>query len=1009
MPLRIATVLSCLFVSQLLFAQSSYEKAFQNFDIADSLSEHSEKFDRVHDLLDQARTSFSAMDSMKMVFQCDFLKVKALFTAGELEACISISKEAQEIITDGPHDTLRSYHQYYRGMSHFNARQYVQAGEELSKLEAIMQTPVEDQKFRIESKRYFAMTQTFLQQYDEVAAGYLDAMELLGQLPDSKYKVETSIKVLDKLATNYMQIGATDKGFSALQEALSLNSKFEEFYSPATEALILNTYGATYISLGFRAKAREYFLQSLELNNEDFNVWNNLAITYKHEQNYEEAVSIYKELLGRDLNQRQFALIRNNLGSAYVEMGEYQKALEYLNEAEQMNRQLNRRSSLIITLALMGLSYHNTNQWDKAESRYHEARELIGSNSPEISFMSSQNFWSMKDTAQAINYAKKAVFKSDSTFNSRTVSASHFRQTMEGQRWLIELYDHLSHDQPEVHRQEIVELCRKAHQYLTSFKDAYHGPVLEITDESLFLYEQGIRNSMLLANKAGSTEPISTAFLFSEWSKFQALGAELQIKNEQSKYNLPTEILDLAADLKSKENVLKSQIENSAKDTARTAFYSKQLFMNRKSQDSLLNIIRTNYPRYNQLRYGNKVLSAKEIQGKLSPHEAFIEYFQGDTTSYVFTVTKSNLQVQPIELDTDTLIAHFRDYFKPETFSNDITSLNEISHHIYRSYVAPALTPLDPSVTELIVVPDGSLAYIPFDILLTENAPEAQDWSYLIHQYQIHYAYSASLYFNEFSSLSTNNEYLAFAPEYPESPEDTLFNSRLGRFRNQVTPLKHNKAEVDFIGTQFQGLGFFGKAANEENFKEHIGQYGVLHLAMHAVLDDEDPMNSKLVFTHSEDTLEDDVLYAFEIYNMQIPSQLTVLSACETGYGKLAKGEGALSLARAFSYAGSPSVIMSHWPVDDQTTAQLMQHLYESLADGKPKSEALRAAKLEFLKTAHPAQQHPFFWGSFVVMGDDTPISLKKKHEPIYYVIASLLILAMITFWVVRRRKSLAV
>ncbi|MEM9329042.1 MAG: CHAT domain-containing protein, partial [Bacteroidota bacterium] len=94
----------------------------------------------------------------------------------------------------------------------------------------------------------------------------------------------------------------------------------------------------------------------------------------------------------------------------------------------------------------------------------------------------------------------------------------------------------------------------------------------------------------------------------------------------------------------------------------------------------------------------------------------------------------------------------------------------------------------------------------------------------------------------------------------------------------------------------------------------------------------------------------------------------------------LAKGEGALSLARAFAYAGSPSVVMSHWPVDDEVTAQVMRSFYDYLADGYAKSEALRLAKLDFLSTGQPSRMHPFFWGSFVVMGDDSPLQISAKR-----------------------------
>ncbi len=530
---------------------------------------------------------------------------------------------------------------------------------------------------------------------------------------------------------------------------------------------------------------------------------------------------------------------------------------------------------------------------------------------------------------------------------------------------------------------------------------AFFNSSLSLSEDISFTYEQGIGQSFKGLQDSGDTLFLFKTFQFSEWSKARTIRNTRKNAQADLFQHIPEVITKKERRLRAEKLKIitqKFKLSNfKSDDNQEISKYNSQLAKIGESQDSLENFIRINYPRYHQLRYQDITLSVEEVQERLQPSQAFVEYYEGDTTSFVFTITKDDYQVRRIHLDDDTLITKYREHFEPENFSPGHQKVNELSYQIYENYVKPAIGELSSEISELIVVPDGKLSYVPFDILLTQsvNSESTEAVPYLLRQYQVHYTYSASLYFNDFSTLSTKDEYLAFAPEYETTFTDTTSINRLGNFRNQLTPLMHNQEEVSYISTQFKGLGYFGANANEKNFKEKVDEYGVLHLAMHTIVDDEDPMNSKLVFSNSKDSLEDDMLHAFEIYNMEIPSKLAVLSACETGFGQLAKGEGALSLARAFSYAGSPSVVMSHWPVDDQTTAVLMKSFYNYLSKGLSKSDALRRSKLDFLDQTHSVRMHPFFWGSFVVMGDDSPIYIKRLPQvnPFVVLVGCLLIL----------------
>ncbi len=152
-------------------------------------------------------------------------------------------------------------------------------------------------------------------------------------------------------------------------------------------------------------------------------------------------------------------------------------------------------------------------------------------------------------------------------------------------------------------------------------------------------------------------------------------------------------------------------------------------------------------------------------------------------------------------------------------------------------------------------------------------------------------------------------------------------------------------------------------------------------------------MYSKLVFYNDRNKDEDHYLNTYEIYNLETKAQMVVLSACNSGIGKIVKGEGSLSLARGFMYAGIPSVIMSLWPVDDQSTFKIMTTFYQNIADGKQKDKALRESKLQYLKETDPLLASPFYWAGFIPLGNREPIKKATTSYRFYYLIPLLILL----------------
>ena len=165
---------------------------------------------------------------------------------------------------------------------------------------------------------------------------------------------------------------------------------------------------------------------------------------------------------------------------------------------------------------------------------------------------------------------------------------------------------------------------------------------------------------------------------------------------------------------------------------------------------------------------------------------------------------------------------------------------------------------------------------------------------------------------------------------------------------------------------------YLGEKAKEEVIKKtSLQDYKIVHFACHSLLDEKFPFRSALVLALDDDNEEDGFLLVREIYNLRLSADMIVLSACQTGRGRLENVEGVLGLPRIFFYCGARSVVSSLWKINDKSTTQFMSNFYEYISKGKSKAQALRLAKLKMLDSRF---NHPFFWASFVLYGDSSPL-----------------------------------
>jgi CHAT domain-containing protein len=357
-----------------------------------------------------------------------------------------------------------------------------------------------------------------------------------------------------------------------------------------------------------------------------------------------------------------------------------------------------------------------------------------------------------------------------------------------------------------------------------------------------------------------------------------------------------------------------------------------------------------------------EALSVQEIQAKLKPQEALLSFFYGDSAVYAFWLRPDGLEARKVghTHEVDTLERALLDeLYQPTGFQAFAVPSQQLYQRIFSTFADRN------KASSLLICPDGLLGYLPFSCLLTEEvdgsklntsyAQRSLPWLQNIQSQR--YAYGAALHFQ--SKNGHINKLAAFAPAYTDE-----------------LSLAFNGPQAESIAALWQGDLFPNEKAEESRFRSLLNQYGILHLAQHGEADLEQPLASRLRFSQSSDSLpeNDGSLYTYEIYALDVPAQLLVLSSCESGYGPLAKGEGVMSLARAFRSAGAQSVLNTAWEVDGRVALPLMQSFYQKLAEGLPKSEALTQSSREFIAEAPPELLHPHYWAAFTLVGSDAPV-----------------------------------
>ena len=727
-------------------------------------------------------------------------------------------------------------------------------------------------------------------------------------------------------------------------------------------------------AIKFMEQGKHLLINSLGKNHPDIAAMNTgIASCMDIEKNSEQALNYYKKALSiyakantSYLEAKTFCHV--SISTIYRNTKRFKKALIHDHKMQQLYAFDKFNDGYINALNLKAQDYLSLNQLDSVSYYLNLIPKFLRFNE--------------KGTPYQFNTVRH--FEEFSKYLECKIQYNKSRYTQSNDKVYL---DSIHHE---------IQKFIAAQEYWGDKNSTSGDKVFRLTD-NLPVYENCINTYV---NHKNILDP-TLAFIIAEKTKSRLLKINLNAIDASNFSKVPDSLITKDVNLKKSIAKYEKLKFESEKDSIIKSC-TDQLFKLNRQKDELYDVFIKEYPRFHNLKYSNKVISVNSLQQKLTNNETLIEYFLGQDNIYLYTICKDQFNV--ISIDTPKDIEQWVMQLRNSIYNFDNKEQTKqylaSAHHLYNTLIAPIKKELK---QKLIIIPDGILNYIPFETLLEEKLDQITSYKelpYLIKNHQISYNYSATLYHQLLTqkSKAARENLIAFAPSFKDNKKQ--FKS-ISERRNGLENLLYNIPEAKMAHEYISGSLFTGANATEENFLKNAGNFKIIHLSTHAKSNDKLGDYSFIAMSKVNDSIDDvNRIYTSELYNLDLKADMVVLSACETGLGELQKGEGIISLARAFTYAGAKSTINSLWSVNDASTKTLMEEFYKNIKAGKTKDQALHEAKLSYLENED--MDAPYFWASFIAMGNMEPITLSSGFN--YWWLLIIPVLFGILFFAKRKR-----
>lgn len=829
----------------------------------------------------------------------------------------------------------------------------------------------------------------------------------------------------------YKNVGRLDKSLHFYKEALKISEKLLDSLHPSI-ASIINNICTVYFEKGDFDQALNYSKKAIDITLRT-NPLDSVLLAKKYNNmgmifiGMKDTTSVYKYYkLALDIRRRtldgdhpDLAGSYNNMGRINRIMGNYDTALVFYNKALKIYKEYykGRHPDIAMCYNNMANIYKEKEIYDSAihfnTIALNIRTEFYRINHPDIAncFLTFGDIYErMGQYEEALNYLELA---SNSNILEGKILSSQEQLLILSKKIkvFVHRFDKISADTNDLVK--AIEVSEEISGLIDEQRKSYKskGSMLTLNNSVSDIFFEAIRISYRLYKLTNNKVYFDKAFFFAEKNRANVL---VEAILESRSHNF-SGILD---SLISQEKELKRKLQLCDQERQSEIFHKgkrnrdkiialesefKQL---NNTYDSLIQVFEKNYKNYFHLRYNTSILSPQEVKMLLPSGTALIEYVTADSLLFIITFAQKDLFITRVQIDSlDYFVNELRNtlsQLKAHTNNNQISrQYCELSYQLYNVLFKPVEEQINGQ--DLIIIPDGKLGYIPFEVLLSDNPDvskiDFRDFPYLIKKHVINYGNSATIQLQLLNTLTCDakNNFLGIAP-FTNQVRDLITNDTL-----ILTSLPASYDEVESIKKLIGGKIYQDTVATKNNFLSDARNFRILHIATHGFVNDKEPLESCLFFYPAFPSREN-TLKIKDLFNLNLGSEMAVLSACNTGIGNLENGEGIMSLARGFSYAGVPGVAMSLWNVNDKSTSKIMFLFYDYLKKGYKRNEALRQAKLDYIRQADNLFATPYYWGGFVYIGKNEMIHFSDKRSGWWYLLLIIPIVGIVYF--ASKRKS---
>lgn len=771
----------------------------------------------------------------------------------------------------------------------------------------------------------------------------------------------------------YLYIGTAYYTLQSIDSATSYYKKAEQIYLryPQLEEArrLYNSFGAIYYEAGNYQQSINYFQKALQLNeqqsvnNTDMQsrYTSNIASALRHLEQYESAAALYKKLLPLNINRNELLI---NLGATYLEKNDPTRALQYLLQIKKADGLYAVRYENALARA-----YIEQGHFAKAIDHLNRALTIYQKQVP-----SNQAFKKRKNIGltykllgdiatkrklydEGLQYYQQAIIQLDNDFNDRAIerNPAHF---VEGFNSFM-LFEAISAKAQCLEKTFQVspseaDIKRATNTYRSALMLADHIQKVFDTEEArLFalkkivpVHQRAVALLIRLYEITRQKSYLEEAFRRCEQSKAAVLYIGRKENESKTNTGIPDSLLQRERNLRFKLSQLFLRVDRAITDKELNRLKSN-------IRDTKLALSRLadrlhDYPEYYRKKFGADTIDLNLLQQTvLNRRTTLLSFYQTEETIYTFVLTPKDLHYYQtpnnasLRVQLNTLVNTLRTALPGEPYAG-----YRQAQYLYKQLIAP----LEPDLTNtnsLIIIPHNELSQLSFDVL------EDNKRRYLLERFDITYQYSASFLRVETKLKLLPEQMLAVAP----------FN-RVG-LDGSLGILPASEQEVGDL----KGAKLTNRDATKDRFLLLAKQASVIHLATHAIANNDSPTQSYIAFAPQANN--ENKLYAHELqYGVLEKVKLIFLSACETASGKMVRGEGVMSLSRALSYAGCPNLITSLWKAEDNATAYISRQFYVHLDEGNSISRSLQMAKLDLLHDTQYSQFHsPQYWSHLVFVG----------------------------------------